>query len=399
MAFLRVGKARLSPGSNTSSDSFLEKPIKRKSQNSKSKSITSEKDGFDVVIGNPPYVQIQKFSGQQIQKDWEKQKYLTFAKTGDIYCLFYEKGHQILRERGVLAFITSNKWMRANYGKKLRQFFGDQTTIEQLIDFGDAPIFSEATTYTNILLFEKANRGKPSKAWDLSTSFRAATSLERMLEENPQGAALFSKEGVVILPPELAAVKQRIEETGTPLKEWDITINYGIKTGFNKAFIIDGKKRDKLIARDPKSAEILKPILRGRDIKRYKVDFADLWLIFIPWHFPLHNNHTIAGASKKAEQAFKDEYPAIYHHIMQYMDKLTRRNKAETGIRYEWYALQRCAATYYQEFKKEKIIWMDMSPSSNFALSSEEIFVLNTSSDDTSSNMWSYCPSCATIVA
>ncbi|MCP4628757.1 MAG: N-6 DNA methylase [bacterium] len=127
--------------------------------------VWHEKGGFDVLIGNPPYVQIQRFSGKQAQKDWEKLKYQSFAKTGDIYCLFYEKGHQILRNRGcgVLAFISSNKWMRAGYGKKFRRFFLNKTTIEQLIDFGDYPIFSEATTYTNILLFEKADRDKQPK--------------------------------------------------------------------------------------------------------------------------------------------------------------------------------------------------------------------------------------------
>jgi hypothetical protein len=241
-----------------------------------------------VIIGNPPYVQIQNFSGQQIQKEWEKQKYDTFAKTGDIYCLFYEKGYRLLRPQGVLAFITSNKWMRAAYGEKLRQFFLNHTAIEQLIDFGDSPIFSEATTYTNILIFQKATKSNLPIAWDLSSSYRKATSLLQMLQEHATGAAVFSDDAFVVIAPEFAAIKQRVEQVGTPLKEWDISINYGIKTGFNEAFIIDGKKKDELIAEDAKSAEVIKPILRGRDIKRYRTDFADLWLLFIPWHSLVH---------------------------------------------------------------------------------------------------------------
>ena len=341
--------------------------------------VWHEKGGFDVVIGNPPYVQIQRFSGQQIQKDWEKQKYATFAKTGDIYGLFYERGYRLLRDHGVLAFITSNKWMRAGYGQKLRRFFLNGTAISRLIDFGDSQIFSDATTYTNIMLLEKAMKKKEPKVWDLSPVYRKATSLVLMLHENPAGTALFSDIAFVIVKPELALIKKQIENMGTPLKEWNVGIYYGIKTGLNNAFIVDKKKKEELIAQDPKSIKIVKPILRGRDIKRYKTDFADLWLIFIPWHFPLHDNPSIKGSSSKAEELFMTTYPTIYAHMLGFREALSKRNRSETGIRYEWYALQRCAASYYEEFWKEKIVWLEMSPKPNFAYCSDEVFVLNTS--------------------
>ena len=153
-------------------------------------------------------------------------------------------------------------------------------------------------------------------------------------------------------------IKAKIEAIGTPLKDWDIQINYGIKTGFNDAFIINGEKKAELIAQDPKSAEIIRPILRGRDIKRYGYEFADLYLLFIPWHFPLHLvEPEIKGASKEAEEAFENQYSAIYNHLLQYKTELSNRNKAETGIRYEWYALQRWGANYWEDFSKQKIIW------------------------------------------
>jgi len=153
-------------------------------------------------------------------------------------------------------------------------------------------------------------------------------------------------------------IKAKIEAIGTPLKDWDIQINYGIKTGFNDAFVIDGKKRTELIAQDPKSEEIIRPILRGRDIKRYGYEFADLYLLFIPWHFPFHLlKPEIKGASQEAEEAFKNQYPAIYNHLLQYKTELSNRNKSETGIRYEWYALQRWGANYWEDFSKQKIIW------------------------------------------
>ncbi|MDX2003219.1 MAG: TaqI-like C-terminal specificity domain-containing protein [Chitinophagales bacterium] len=161
----------------------------------------------------------------------------------------------------------------------------------------------------------------------------------------------------VILTPIEQRIKEKIERIGVPLKDWDIAINYGIKTGYNEAFIIDGKKRAELIAEDPKSDEIIRPILRGRDIKRYDYEFADLWLIYIPWHFPLHKDPRIVGASVTAEKAFKECYPAIYNHLNQYKDKLLERNKAETGLRYEWYALQRWGANYWEDFIRPKIVW------------------------------------------
>ena len=152
-------------------------------------------------------------------------------------------------------------------------------------------------------------------------------------------------------------IKAKIEAVGTPLKDWDINIYRGILTGYNEAFIINGKKKDELIAEDPKSAEIIRPILRGRDIRRYGYEFADLWLLFVPWHFPLHEDSTIQGASQKAEEAFKIQYPAVYSHLLSYKAELSNRNKTETGIRYEWYALQRWGANYWEDFYKQKIVY------------------------------------------
>jgi hypothetical protein len=185
-------------------------------------------------------------------------------------------------------------------------------------------------------------------------------------------------ESWMIATPAEQRIKAKIERIGKPLKEWNIQINYGIKTGYNEAFIIDGKKKDELIAQDPRSAEIIKPILRGRDIKRYKAEFADLWLIYIPWHFPLHKDQSINGASEKAEREFEKQYPAIYKHLLEHKEKLSARNKAETGIRYEWYALQRWASDYYHEFEKEKIVWQEMSQDPSFAFDEKSMYCNDT---------------------
>ena len=192
----------------------------------------------------------------------------------------------------------------------------------------------------------------------------------------------------MILSPIEQSIKRKIEEAGTPLKDWDINIYRGILTGYNEAFIIDGKKKDELIAEDPKSAEIIRPILRGRDIKRYSYDFADLWLLHIPWHFPLHKHKDIIGASQEAEDAFEQNYPAIYKHLLQHKESLSNRNKAETGIRYEWYALQRWGANYSDDFSKQKIIFQEMVQVPSFILDEKgEYYCLDTARIITGKNL------------
>ena len=177
----------------------------------------------------------------------------------------------------------------------------------------------------------------------------------------------------VILSPIEQSIKQKIESVGIPLKDWNIQINYGIKTGFNDAFIISTEKRDEILANcqtegeRQKTAELIRPILRGRDIKRCGYDWAGQWLIYIPWHFPYQFDESITGASEKAEKAFKEQYPAVYNHMLEYKEPLSKRNKAETGIRYEWYAMQRWGAKYWEDFSKPKIIWGEISDKSKFA--------------------------------
>ena len=188
----------------------------------------------------------------------------------------------------------------------------------------------------------------------------------------------YTQDAWAILNPIEQSIKAKIEKYGTPLKDWDISINYGIKTGCNEAFIISGAKRAELIEQDPKSAEIIRPILRGRDIKRYGYDFADLYLIWVPWHFPCHLNSSITGSSEKAEVAFKEQYPAVYNHLYQYKNKLAARNKSETGIRYEWYALQRWGANYWNDFSKQKIVWSDIATEPTFAVVESGIYFNNT---------------------
>ena len=321
-------------------------------------------DGFDIVIGNPPYVQIQKFSGKQIQKDWQKENYDTFVKTGDIYSLFYEKGNQLLRNGGVLAFITSNKWMRANYGKATRKYFAENTKPFTLIDFGGYKVFESATVDTNILIFQRnTSNKKPLTACTVGKDFNDSTDIAEYINDNGVQLENLTEDSWIISSKEEFAIKKRIEEIGTPLKDWDVSINYGIKTGFNEAFIINSAKKDELIAKDPKSAEIIKPILRGRDIKRYKAEFADLWLI------NSHNGYTDNDTQKRIPPINMDGYTAIKEHLDNYWDKLEKRQ--DKGV--TPYNLRNCA--YLKEFEKEKISWGNLCLSSQFSIIKSKLFL------------------------
>ena len=193
------------------------------------------------------------------------------------------------------------------------------------------------------------------------------------IETHATIASFSSSDSWAILSAMEKSIKAKIEAVGKPLKDWDVQINYGIKTGCNEAFIIDSTKRNEILnnciteEERKKTDEIIRPILRGRDISRYSYDWAGLWLIWIPWHFPLHLNNSIQGASEKAERDFIEQYPALYNHMLQYKDSLSKRNKAETGIRYEWYTLQRWGANYWEDFLKPKIVWGEISDRSKFA--------------------------------
>lgn len=187
----------------------------------------------------------------------------------------------------------------------------------------------------------------------------------------------------VILSPIEQSIKRKIESVGTPLKDWDINIYRGVLTGYNEAFIISTEKREEILANcqsedeRERTAELIRPILRGRDIKRYGYNWANLWLIYIPWHFPYQFDESIKGASKKAEEAFKEQYSAVYNHMLQYKEPLSKRNKAETGIRYEWYALQRWGAKYWEDFSKPKIVFQEIVQESQFFYDMDGRFICN----------------------
>src|SRR5690606_26862401 len=225
------------------------------------------------------------------------------------------------------------------------------------IDFGGVQIFDSATVDTNILMFAKDKNRQQTKACIVKE--KVLNNLSIYFEQYHNISSFNSSDSWIVLSEIEQQIKAKIEAIGTPLKDWDINIYRGILTGYNEAFIIDGNKKDELIASDPKSAEIIRPILRGRDIKRYSYDFADLWII---------NTHN--GIKEKGLKRIEiEDYPAIKNHLEQFLPQLKKRaDKGDTP-----YNLRNCA--YMEDFFRPKIIFQEMVQEPSFIIDNEGIYM------------------------
>ncbi|AVV96872.1 class I SAM-dependent DNA methyltransferase [Helicobacter pylori] len=328
--------------------------------------------GFDCIIGNPPYIRQEQI--KDLKPLLEKQYQDFYNSTADIYTYFFALSYHLLKEKGFSAFITSNKYARAKYGAKLREWLLKKTTIVSYMELNALKVFESAAVDTSIMNFIKQTPPKENsfKYYEPTPNdkddLKSTPSL--LMKQNA-----LSTESFIFANATLLDLRDKIESVGTPLKDWDIQINYGIKTGANEAFIITTEKRDEILNACKTQEErecterLIKPILRGKDIKRYSYEWAHLWVIFIPWHFPN------TGSPKDMEQNEKDfsiHYPIIYAHLLSHKDELLKRNKDETGKRYEWYCLQRWAASYYQDFEKEKIVYGEIVQEPRFYLDNGE---------------------------
>ncbi len=328
------------------------------------------RDGFDIVIGNPPYIQLQKACNGSLKYAdlYKNQSFTTFERTGDIYCLFYEKGMSLLREGGHLAFITSNKWMRAGYGEKLRRFF-TQYNPKILIDLGPG-VFNNATVDTNILLIQKAKNQRLLRAVTVNEKNKNQLDFTALLRQNGTLLTNFSADAWFIGSNAEQQLKEKIERIGKPLKEWDVNIYRGILTGLNEAFIIDSDKRQEILDHcldddeRRRTETVIKPILRGRDIKRYAYHWAGLWVIVIPAGWTNKNR------SDQNPQTFIREYfPSLMNHLLSYEEKAKKRDDQGEY----WWELRACA--YYPEFEKEKVVYGQFQNDAEYALAEKGIYL------------------------
>ena len=317
--------------------------------------------GFDCVIGNPPYIQLQKMGADA--DALQKMSYETYERTGDIYCLFYEMGMKLLKPGALLSFITSNKWMRAGYGKSLREHLSSRYNPTLLIDFANNKIFDSATVLVNILSLEKSNNQGHTLSCSVEDGFDVSK-LSDYVQTHTQVSSFRTDDTWSILSEIELSIKRKVEEAGVPLKDWDVELYRGVLTGYNDAFIITSEKREEILshctddAERERTAEIIRPILRGRDIRRYGYEWADLWLI---------NTHN--GVKDSLERIHIEDYPAIKQHLDYYWDKIeSRADKGDTP-----YNLRNCA--YVDEFSKPKIVWGNLNTRGSYAMTPENMFI------------------------
>jgi adenine-specific DNA-methyltransferase len=313
--------------------------------------VTAE-SGFDIVIGNPPYIQIQKFPKEQKEK-WVAQNFATYEATGDIYCLFYERGTQLLRTGGHLCFITSNKWMRAGYGEPLRDFLATKVNRTAVLDFGMAQNFGAATTCTCITSLLKQPSARRTLCCYASDTAAAMSNPAEYFARHAVPLTALANDPWVVLSPERYAIKAQVEAQGVPLEQWKIQIYRAVLTGFNDAFYLTQEQRDAFVAEDPSCAKHLVPLLRGRFVERYATSWDGTWMI----------------ATFPAYKLKFSQLPApIRKHLESYRTNLEPKPRGWTEAKwdgrkagaYEWFETQDVIA-YYKEFTKPKIIYPNMT--------------------------------------
>ena len=314
------------------------------------------KDGFDVVIGNPPYIQLQA-NGGLLANFYVDKGFEAFDRMGDLYCLFYERGNKLVHKNGAMCYITSDKWMRNGYGEKLRNYLIANSDCRLLIDFDDLQIFEAATVETNILLSLR-QASKVCSPSCCSIRELNSSSLEEQVELKAQNCVFDIGKSWTITSPIEGRIKDKVEAKGLQIKQWNVRLFRGILTGYNPAFLIDDQKRDEIISKDAKADAIIKPVLRGKDIKRYYCT-QTMWLI------DSHN-----GVRNKINRIDINDYPSVKEHLDMFQSALVKRgDKGDTP-----YNLRDCA--YWEDLSKPKIVWGELSDRAKFVLS--ECYLLNT---------------------
>ncbi|EPA2428915.1 class I SAM-dependent DNA methyltransferase [Campylobacter jejuni] len=307
--------------------------------------------GFDLIIGNPPYIRQEEL--KELKSHLAK-NYKVYKGTSDIYTYFYELGFNVLKDNGVLSYITSNKYTRAGYGEALREFLLKNVKVLEYTDLNGIKVFDSATVDTSILCFEKS-KSKDNKFKYLALSNEILKTcaydigLYKDYAEFSQNS--LSKESFTFSDENTSALKAKIERIGTPLKEWQgLNIYRGILTGYNEAFIITTEKRNEILANckdeaeKERTAKLIRKMLRGRDIKRYSYEWAGLWVI------NTHNGYKNQNG-EKVEAINIKHYPSLKKHFDEFYPQLEKR--ADKGL--TPYNLRNCA--YIEEFEKEKIVY------------------------------------------
>ena len=310
--------------------------------------------GFDVVVGNPPYVRQELLGGL---KPYFEKNFQAYHGMADLYVYFFERGLDVLKPGGRLSFVVTNKWLKGGYAEPLRRLLSERAWVETLVDLGHAKqVFEDADVFPSIAVLAKPRPDTPAPVPRVSVISRDDVRLEDLdlqVEEEgfdvPRerlGSAPWSLE-----PSGVDALMAKIRARGVPLIEYPgVKLYYGIKTGLNEAFLIDTPTKNRLLAEDPGSSEILKPYLRGQDVRRWRAEWDDLWMILLK----SSDNHEWPWSSfegAEAERIFAETFPVLYRHVLPWRDRLIARSDQGRF----WWELRTCS--YYQEFDRPKILW------------------------------------------
>lgn len=345
-ANLRVGNSLITD------NSFAKRPFEWKAEFPQ---VFSE-GGFDVVLGNPPYVRMEYLKPF---KPYLQKHFKVASGRADLYCYFYELGVMLLKSGGRLGYISSSTFFKSGSGQALRRYLLDHTQIRNIVDFGDIEVFDGVTTDPAVVVLDRVS--KPNPAGNIAFLNLGLTMPESL-------AATFKQDACAMAQGQLsdgswqieedapAAIRRKLSEGRRTLKDVYGAPLYGVKTGLNEAFVIDCATRERLIANDPNSATLIKPFLKGADdLAKWRIESHDQWLIYIP-----------KGKIKI------DEFPAIKAHLWPFKAKLEKR-----ATKQEWFELQQPQDAYINDFNGPKLVYPEMSQGAKFAIDETGYFLLN----------------------
>jgi hypothetical protein len=330
-----------------------------------------ERGGFDAVVGNSPYVRQELLSPS---KPYFLQHYQAYHGMADLYVYFYERGVQILKPGGRLAFVVTNKWIKAAYAEGLRRFFAEVTWVEHIVDFGHAKkLFKDVDVFPSFIILRKPKAGTRAQRPRYCVIPRNMLCIDKLKSQVTESSQDIDIERLGERPWHLVSedvlrLQKRLEEAGKPLlDELGRTPLFGIKTGFNKGFYIDAATKEAIVNRDPKSSDLMRPFLRGQDVRRWHSDWNGLWMIAIgsssdqvwPW--------SSQGAA--AEEAFRNVYPGVYSHLANHKEALS--NRTDQGV--YWWELRSCA--YYSALSKPKIVIQRIAFHPRFSFDASGLYV------------------------
>jgi adenine-specific DNA-methyltransferase len=321
-------------------------------------------EGFDLIIGNPPYFSVSTHPHLKVI-DY---KYETYIQTGDIYMLFYELGLRLARDKYYQCLVVSNKWMRTNYGKVLRQFILEKSNPLLLVDFGQNLVFDHAVVHASIILSQKEENQHCIEAFRFKDKSVVPTlkAVIATITGNTIKGLAFDENVWNIIKPDVQKLKIKIEIGNKRLADWPNKLNFGLKTGLNRAFIITADKKDEILRNEPQSRKLIKPILRGRDTRKYFAEFKDLWIINIPKGYTIKTRIGLPDAVaepmphygyveyNEAWEWFKNRHPALAAYLKPFEKDAEKRDDQGDY----WWELRACA--YLQEFEKPKIIFSEI---------------------------------------